>query len=216
MTESRVEKVENFLAHYASKYYDPVKAHEYYERTKKLKGREPALSKESRQRQTEALAYARNEISTRRKADLDANAAAREKLSAAATAQAEAHKARMEKLQADAEAAREAIINKLKAEIEKIQGELKIPANASPKLRAFLERQHASRSKSAQAKAQKEMKELGDKMKAVVNSVREEYQKFREKNTADRRANAAQRRSIAEKYRNDLKTETQNIKDQVR
>ena len=27
------------LAHYASKYYDPVKAHEYYERTKKLKGR---------------------------------------------------------------------------------------------------------------------------------------------------------------------------------
>ena len=24
---------------YASKYYDPVKAHEYYERTKKLKGR---------------------------------------------------------------------------------------------------------------------------------------------------------------------------------
>ena len=29
----------NSLAHYASKYYDPVKAHEYYERTKKLKGR---------------------------------------------------------------------------------------------------------------------------------------------------------------------------------
>lgn len=27
------------LSHYASPYYDPVKAHEYYERTKKLKGR---------------------------------------------------------------------------------------------------------------------------------------------------------------------------------
>lgn len=27
------------FAHYASEYYDPVKAHEYYERTKKLKGR---------------------------------------------------------------------------------------------------------------------------------------------------------------------------------
>lgn len=27
------------LAHYASPYYDPKKAHEYYERTKKLKGR---------------------------------------------------------------------------------------------------------------------------------------------------------------------------------
>lgn len=30
---------EDSLAHYASKYYDPVKAHEYYERTKELKGR---------------------------------------------------------------------------------------------------------------------------------------------------------------------------------
>ncbi|UNI72531.1 MAG: hypothetical protein [Chaetfec virus UA24_144] len=28
------------MTHYASPYYDPVKAHEYYERTKKLKGRE--------------------------------------------------------------------------------------------------------------------------------------------------------------------------------
>ena len=27
---------------YASKYYDPVKAHEYYEKNKKLKGRSPA------------------------------------------------------------------------------------------------------------------------------------------------------------------------------
>ena len=29
----------NTIAHYASKYYDPVKAHEYYMRTRKLKGR---------------------------------------------------------------------------------------------------------------------------------------------------------------------------------
>lgn len=29
----------NFIAHYASPYYDPVKAHEYYEEHKKLKGR---------------------------------------------------------------------------------------------------------------------------------------------------------------------------------
>lgn len=31
---------EPFIAHYASKYYDPVKAHEYYEEHKKLKGRQ--------------------------------------------------------------------------------------------------------------------------------------------------------------------------------
>lgn len=33
------QSLDDTLEHYASKYYDPVKAHEYYERTKKLKGR---------------------------------------------------------------------------------------------------------------------------------------------------------------------------------
>ena len=32
------------LYHYASKYYDPVKAHAYYMKTRKLKGRKPQLS----------------------------------------------------------------------------------------------------------------------------------------------------------------------------
>lgn len=35
----QMDKTEDYFAHYASKYYDPVKAHEYYERTKQLKGR---------------------------------------------------------------------------------------------------------------------------------------------------------------------------------
>ena len=30
---------DNQLLHYASEYYDPVKAHEYYKRTRELKGR---------------------------------------------------------------------------------------------------------------------------------------------------------------------------------
>ena len=30
---------DNQLLHYASEYYDPVKAHEYYMRTRELKGR---------------------------------------------------------------------------------------------------------------------------------------------------------------------------------
>ena len=37
-------RTEDFLVHYASKYYDPVKAHEYYERTKELKGRKNTRS----------------------------------------------------------------------------------------------------------------------------------------------------------------------------
>lgn len=210
------DRVDNFLAHYASKYYDPVKAKEYYERTKELKGRQPALSKESRERQSQGTAYVRNEISTQKKADLGANAATRDKLRDAAKSQSDAHKARMEKLNTDAKATQEAIVNKLKSEVEKIRGELKIPANASPKLRAFLERQQAGRSKSAQAKAQKEMKLLRDNVRSVVAQSRKEYQAFREKNTAERRANAEARRRISETYRRDLQTELQNIKDQVR
>lgn len=211
-----VERVENFLAHYASKYYDPVKAKEYYERTKELKGREPALSKESRERQSQATAYVRNEISTRKKADLDANAATRDQLNAAAKTQSEAHAARMEKLKADTDATTKVIVDKLKAEVEKIKGELKIPANASPKLRAYLEKQQASRSRSATAKAQGQMNSMRSGVKTAVDNFRKEYEAFRETNTAARRANAEQRRSLSEQYRTDLQSELQNIKDQVR
>lgn len=35
-----ITDTDTFLAHYASKYYDPVKAHEYYEEHKQLKGRQ--------------------------------------------------------------------------------------------------------------------------------------------------------------------------------
>lgn len=35
-------RADEFLAHYASEYYDPVKAREYYLRTRELKGREKA------------------------------------------------------------------------------------------------------------------------------------------------------------------------------
>lgn len=40
----------NYLQHYASKYYDPVKAHEYYEKHKQLKGRtsRPSLNEEGK------------------------------------------------------------------------------------------------------------------------------------------------------------------------
>lgn len=41
------EFVEDFLAHYASQYYDPVKAREYYLRTRKLKGRSGASPMDS-------------------------------------------------------------------------------------------------------------------------------------------------------------------------
>ena len=208
--------VEDFLAHYASKYYDPVKAKEYYERTKELKGREPKLSAESRARQNQATTYVSKEIASKRKADLDANAAARIKLTNAAKSQTAAHTARMEKLKADTAAKREKIVEQLKGEIEKLQASLTIPANASPKRRAFLEKQRASQMNTLAGKAQEKLDGIKAGANAAINSAREDYKKFREDNTAARRDNAQQRRTISDKYRNDLETEKKNIKEQVR
>lgn len=54
-----------FLEHYASKYYDPVKAHEYYMRTRELVGRRSArnLNKEGKQ----TWKYVRTQILEERK-----------------------------------------------------------------------------------------------------------------------------------------------------
>lgn len=204
------------LKHYASKYYDPVKAREYYLRTRELKGREPQLSKESRERQRQATAYVSNEIKTKRTADLAANKADRDKLGAAAKAQAEAHKARMEKLQKDVTAQREKVVAKLKAHIEDIKSQLKIPENASPKLRAFLEKQQARRTQTAAGKAQSELDSLRTSFRSALDTARNDYRSFRTQNTTARRDNATKRRQIVDTYRKDLETEKQNIKDQVR
>lgn len=44
MWQYRLQTHPNELYHYASKYYDPVKAHEYYEQHKKLKGDKPKVT----------------------------------------------------------------------------------------------------------------------------------------------------------------------------
>lgn len=56
---------EEYLEHYASPYYDPVKAHEYYMRTRKLKGKTSTsgLTDEGK----EAASYVKNALSTERK-----------------------------------------------------------------------------------------------------------------------------------------------------
>ena len=56
------------IAHYASPYYDPVKAHEYYERTKKLKGRKTGTSLNDSGK--EAKTYVKNQINAKRDRDL--------------------------------------------------------------------------------------------------------------------------------------------------
>ena len=59
----------NSLQHYASPYYDPQKAHEYYEQHKKLKGRRTTttLTDEGK----EAASYVKSQITDEKNAKLE-------------------------------------------------------------------------------------------------------------------------------------------------
>ena len=207
------------LWHYASKYYDPVKAKAYYERTKELKGRKtaaPQLSAESRQRQAEASAYVRDQISTQS--------------TAAQKAAAAKQQARLEKLQADAEATRDRIVEKLNALVEKLKADIavevpepklnEIPATASPRQRAFLEKQNARMMAEYNGKLRKATKKANAAASDARDVAREEIRKvgssLKEAVTKARTDYNAAKKALTEKYRSDLKTELQNIEDKVR
>jgi len=203
--------VDDFLAHYSSEFYDPVKAHEYYELNKKLKGNQSAgLSKESLAKQREAQSYTSNQIRTKRKEALDANRTE-------SKTQQEAHAARMEELRGKAEELRASIDEKLAAFIEDKKPQLlKIPPNASPKVRAFLEKQNAIKTQSANkaigamAKTSREERQvIGQSLRDVLTEARDTYAK-------SRAALSEQRKALVEKFDTASKTERQNIIDNVR
>lgn len=86
------------LRHYASPYYDPVKAHEYYMRTRELKGRSTtSLNDEGKK----IWAYTKNNIKTEKKAKIKE--------------EQEKKNAKITELREKAEATREEITSKLKA-----------------------------------------------------------------------------------------------------
>ena len=88
----------DYLQHYASEYYDPVKAHEYYMQHRKLKGRRPAknLSEEGK----EVWNVTKQNIATEKKAKV--------------TEKREAKKTEVQQLRARAKESRARISEKLK------------------------------------------------------------------------------------------------------
>src|SRR5215212_8902743 len=96
--------VDEFLAHYASQYYDPAKAHEYYLRNRELKGRQSTKGMSDTQRQ--AWSYTKNQIVLARKADLEGAS--------------EAQKTFLQQAREQAKALREEISAKMKDLIESL------------------------------------------------------------------------------------------------
>lgn len=91
----------NHLVHYSSPYYDPIKAHEYYMKTRKLKGTSSKISTAGLNDEGKAAAkYVKNQLTTERKTKVTANNEASkseiEKLRAQKKSNIEAHKSMME------------------------------------------------------------------------------------------------------------------------
>lgn len=177
-------RVEEFIAHYASEYYDPVKAREYYLRTRELKGRQPKLETDT---QKEAWGYASNQITEKR---------AEEKKSAA-----EAQQAKLEQLQVKAKETQERIVKNLQDTLAKINKETPIPANASPKVRAFMEKQNRKRRISASNSAKGEMQRLSRGLKDALNKARDSYKDVQ--------------KNLDAKYKEARETEFENIRTKI-
>jgi hypothetical protein len=74
--EAFLERYSSVLMHYASEYYDPVKAREYYLRTRELKGRQSTSGltvkgdKAGNEERKQAWAYTKNQIALAKKGEL--------------------------------------------------------------------------------------------------------------------------------------------------
>lgn len=221
---------ENVLIHYASPYYDPEKAREYYLRTRELKGRRS--TKGMSENQKEAWSYSRNQIGESKKAELEKARVTREN--------------EVEALRENAKAARERITAKLKQLSETLKGKLaeaetsfpvpkkpelnKIPENASPKVKEFLQRKNnemIQRYSREVGKYEKKVSEAKTKIredaKSTSETVRAASKEQREKVGNDLRASVekarttyeAAKKAIADKYEQATESEYENIRNKV-
>lgn len=176
------------LEHYASKYYDPVKAREYYLRTRVLKGRKKAQALDTK-KQKDVWAVSQDDIRKQRAEELNKESAS--------------YKTKVETARKNAETARNRIASELKSFIENLTStQLRIPTNASPKLRALLERQHRLQSKRKQQQARKQIQKVAGDLRTTLTTARETY--------------ASNKKKIIDKYVKETEIERSNIKKKVR
>lgn len=183
-------EVEDLLMHYASPYYDPIKAREYYLRTRELKGRTSGSDLgSSSQRKSEATSYVRDRIATSKKAE--------------ETSLVNTNNQSLINLQKRATETRDRILKLFQEQLDKITADAKakvpelklnvIPENASDTQKAFLRRanqrltnthnkkvaeiksERAKASKEATTKAKGEINKIATDLKAAVQKVRDDY-----------------------------------------
>ena len=152
--------------------YDPQKAHEYYEKHKKLKGRRS--TKGFSQSQKERLAYAKYQLGEDKKQQISEISEQRKALAAEVAATIKEKKA--------------AATKQAQAQIQRIRNKLKAMRNASPERKAQMRdmiagavasiRESAKQTRdqlTAQGKAARE--DLSAQAKSAKENVRQEYEK---------------------------------------
>lgn len=179
---------EESLMHFASAYYDPAKAKEYYERTKKLKGRDPAMTKG----QKEVYNVSKSNMSAAKTKDSD-------KAKSDQAARIEGIRTRAVESAKKIEAKMAQISEALNAKVEALTKANEalplneIPPNATPKQREFLEKQNrqikagnadktnklikgqAQAAADSHKAAQAQRKVIGDGMRSELKKAREGY-----------------------------------------
>ena len=109
------------LRHYASQYYDPVKAHEYYMRTRELKGRSTSsLNDEGKK----VWSYTKNNIKSEKAAKVKE--------------EQEKRALKIKRLRAKAEATREQISSKLKTLNDKLSEDAAAEKKTSMTIRMLI------------------------------------------------------------------------------
>lgn len=179
----------DYLKHYASPYYDPVKAHEYYMEHRKLKGRPTsALSDEGK----EVWKYTKENITEEKKGKIEEEKTSRDEKIKELRSRADETRERItEKLKElntrlaeHAKAQREDIAEQKQRKIDAVSN-ISIPKNASAGKKARL---------TAERKAK--IAEIREDAKAestsVTNEAKSEQSKNRESASAERKQVAAE------------------------
>lgn len=157
-----MDQAELNLMQHASKYYDPVKAHEYYIRNRNLKRQRLGLPIEEPDERQGGDSTSVRGSSRSPQVDSSSNKGVSTNNPLAAS-------------QARANALADKIKQKLDSRLATLDKQLKIPTNASPKVVAFLEKQNAQRSTNAKRASLAKLRGLGENLKTLISSARSQY-----------------------------------------
>lgn len=219
--------VSNFLAHYASEYYDPAKAREYYLRNRELKGKQSTSEltvkgdKGGNERRSQAWTYAKKQIGDEQKGNLEALSEQRKQF--------------LEKARQTAQARREEISQKLTDLLDLLTKQKETTtegiAEAEEAEYARVEQERAAKSRKIREDAQRAIDAIPPIPDGVRGPARERLVAAREKKIARLSGNAAremgavraeaaaEREAIsadADALRSELSTQTQEQKDSER